>query len=360
MKTGKKIALIGAIALITSLSIGYWVWKSYYYEVPVDHVRETRSSMLSYLSNPQFTHPAFSAQLTGTQATLEINQLDEHQLYFSIKTSDYKANETLKMLCIQPEKVEFAKKKNGKLVLGEYSFTGDSSLFFRFPDSLFRVRNHLQFKVSYAPITYTVSTQELVDLIENKTIYGGKYYITRNGDELGLTYGMNHGAFVAKYGEPSIKRLVTRITHGCATQEDRIQALLNFVTNRIKYSFAEANSGSETLKRPSEVLMSGTSDCSGKAILFASFLEQIKAEYRLAYMKGHISVFVKGRFPMTNGYALTVDGQQFVLAEVTCPDFHIGKTILEEGTIFSFVHYVQKVGNPSVVLNKVTGRKFEL
>jgi hypothetical protein len=355
----KKLLILSSI--LVAIAVGsYFIWRTFGATETVTAERETRSAMLSYLSNPRFTHPGFSEQLTGTKAKLEINQLDEHLLYFSINKEDYQDQKTLKLLCLAPNKVEFAKQKNGALVLGNYTFTGDSSMFFRFPDSLFRVQKNRNFQIDYAPNKYRVSTKELVDLINNRTIYGGDYYITRNGEELGLTYGMNHGAFVAKKGEPSIKRFVKQLTADCETKEEEVQTLLNFVTNRIKYSFTEAYSGSETLKRPSEVIMSGTSDCSGKAILFASFLEQIAVDYRLAYMKGHISVFVKGNFPQTNGYTLNVDGYKYVLAEVTCPDFRIGETILDEGTIFSFVQYTQKVGSPSIVINNTTGKKFEL
>lgn len=354
-----KILLMVILVLILSAG-GYYVWSHFYSKPALDAKRETRFSMLSYLSNPRFTHAEFSEQLTGTKAKLEINQLDEHLLYFSIKKADYNDQKTLKLLCLEPDKVEFAKESEGALVLGDYRFTGDSSLFFRFPDSLFRVRSNLKFAVNYDPYNYSVSTKELVDFIQNKSVFGGKYYITRNGAELGLTYGMNHGAFVAMKGEPSLKRFVKQLTADCETREEKIQALLYFVTNRIKYSFTEAYSVRETLKRPSEVLMSGTSDCSGKTILFASFMEQLGVDYRLAYMKGHISVFVKGKFPVKNGYTLNVDGEKYVLAEVTCPDFRIGESILEEATVFSFVQYVQKVGRPSIVINKTTGKKFEL
>ncbi len=360
MTQKKKFLLIFTSLFIVFASGGYLFWRTFYHTVPVDSERETRSAMLSYLSNPKFTHPEFSEQLTRTKATLEINQLDEHLLYFSIKEADFEKDKTLSSLCKLPDKVEFATYKKGALQLGDYTFNKDSSLFFRFPDSLFRVRKNLSFRVKYDQSTYTVSQKELVDFIQNETIYGGNYYITRNGEELGLTYGMNHGAFVAMPGEPSLARFVKALTKGIPSKERQIQVLLNFVTNKIKYSYSEAYSGSETLKRPSEVLMSGSSDCSGKTILFASFLEQIGVAYRLAYMKGHISVYVKGNFPKKNGYTLSVDGQKFALAEVTCPDFKIGETVLNDESIFSVIQYIQKVGKPSIIKNNLTNRKFEI
>lgn len=329
-------------------------------ETTIDPEKEMRLTMISYLSNPVFTNADFCEQLTQTKANLEINQLDERKLYFSIKKADFKEKETLKRLCIDQKKVEFAKQKNGILELGNYRYNDTSALFFRFPDSLLRVPKKLKIKIAYKEATYTITDQELSDYINNKSVYGGEYYITRNGVELGSTYGMNHGVMVGVKNEPSLKRFVTKLTRKCKTKEEKIQHLLHFVTNSIAYNFNEAYSGGETLKRPNEVLMSKTSDCSGKTILFASFMEQIDAVYRLVYLKGHICVFVKGDFPSHNKYTLKTDDGIFHLAETTCPDFKIGETILDEGSMFSFIQYVQKVGKPSIVTNLTTKKKFEL
>jgi hypothetical protein len=358
----KKKYLIRILStLIAVFTIGgYFIWTSYVEKVPVDEVKETRSAMLSYLSSPQFTHPEFSYQLTGTKAKLEVYQLDEHLLYFSIKKAEFDSNYTLSALCENPKKVEFAIQHNGISQLGDYSIKSENALFFRFPDSLFKVRKKVNFHVKFDQVKYLVSVKELVNFIQNKSVYGGNYYITRNGEELGVTFGMNHGAFVAVPGEPSMKRFVNVLTKGISSKEKQIQVLLNFVTNKIEYNYREALSGGETLKRPNEVLMSGTSDCSGKTILFASFLEQIGVDYRLAYMKGHIAVFVKGNFPSKNGYLLQIDGTKYHLAEASCPDFNIGETVLSDEAILSVIRYIQKVGKPSIMINKLSNRKFEL
>jgi hypothetical protein len=359
-KRNKILVLILSPVLLAGFSLGYYVWKRYYYEEPVDHQAELRSTLLTYLAYPGYTHPEFSEQLTGTKAKLEVNQRDEHLLYFSIDKEAFDAAQTLRQLCIDPKTVEFAQEKGGYQYLGKYRFYGEKSLFFRFPDSLFNVRKGIQFAVEYDPYTYTVSDEELLGFISNKTIHWGNYYITKNGKELDPVMSMNHGAYVSIKDEPTIKRFTDQLIQGCQTQEEKIQVLLNFVTNRIKYSNYEAHAGSEILKRPNEILMSGNSDCSGKTILFASFLEQIGAEYRLAYMKGHIAVYVKGNFPETNGYRLNVDGEFFHLAEGTCPDFRIGETKLLDERAQYFIQFIQKVGSPSVVINNSTGVKFEL
>jgi hypothetical protein len=356
----KKIWIIASLVLVVLAIITLTFWMFASTEEQGDFEKERRSAMISYLSNPSFTNSDFSAQLTKTKAKLEINQLDERKLYFSIKKTEFDEKNTIKRLCLDPKKVEFASLNNDRLILGDYSFRDTACLFFRFPDSLFRIQNKLKFKIDYDQYSYTVTDEELTDFLFNRTVYGGEYYLTRNGGDQEIAYGMNHGVMVAKKNEPSLQRFVKKLTSHCETQEEKIQALLNFVTTRIKYSFNEAYSGRETLKRPNEVLMTGTSDCSGKTILFASFLEQIGADYRIAYMEKHITVFVKGNFKATNGFILNVDNETYYLAETTCPDFIIGESALTEGTLFSFVRYIQKVGSPSIVTNCVTKKKFEL
>jgi hypothetical protein len=360
VKLRNRIIVIIAGSLLLLAGIGFGIWYAYFSPKQVNLEKQRRQTMITYLSNPAFSTADFCEQLTNTKASLQINQLDEHQLYFSIPKKDYNERKTLKKLCIDPKKVEFAKLENNSLLLGQYRYNDTSCLFFRFPDSLLRVPRKIEFKVAYDPFVYTIKDKELSDFINNNSIYGGEYYISRNGSELDLAYGMNHGAFVSVKNEPSLQRFVKKITRDCESDEEKIQALLNFVTNRIKYSFNEAYSGRETMKRPNEVLMSRTSDCSGKTILFASFMEQLGIDYRIAYMKSHVAVFVRGNFPNTNGYTMNVDGKTYYLAETTCPDFKIGESVLDDGTIFSFVQYTQKVGSPSVVTNNTTKRKFEL
>ncbi len=359
-KIYKILILVLAFISLVGLSITYFVWRASYNEESVDHQKELRSTLLAYLSNPGFTHPEFSEQLTGTKAKLQVNQRDEHLLYFSIDRDILDKDLTLSRLCIDPKVVEFAKKKGSYHSLGKYRFYGEQSIFFRFPDSLFHVRKEIQFIVNYKPYAYSISAEELYDFISNKTVYGGSNYITKNGKKMDPVMTMNHGAYVSVKDEPTIKRFTQQLIKSCKTQEEKIQVLLNFVTNRIKYSMYEANAVSEILKRPNEILMSGNSDCSGKTILFASFLEQIGASYRLAYMKGHITVYVKGNFPDSNGYRLNVDGEFYDLAEVTCPNFRIGETILLDERVQYYIKFIQKVGKPSFLINNSSGAKFEL
>jgi len=130
---------------------------------------------------------------------------------------------------------------------------------------------------------------------------------------------------------------------------EKAQYLLDFVTIYLKYNHKEANLRHETLKRPSEVLMTGGSDCSGLTIAYASLLEQARVDYYLVYRipeftPGHIAVLIKwteADLP-SNGQFLMVNGDRYVIAECTLPGFQIGKTQFKKG--IGEWHFVQEPG----------------
>lgn len=75
-----------------------------------------RGALLSYLSRPRFASPDFAEQLTGTKAKLEVYDLDEKMLYFSI-ASDHFDNNTLTNLTEQSRVVEFGTQEGTSLTL---------------------------------------------------------------------------------------------------------------------------------------------------------------------------------------------------------------------------------------------------
>jgi transglutaminase superfamily protein len=108
----------------------------------------------------------------------------------------------------------------------------------------------------------------------------------------------NHGALVANPQETSLRRFVNDLTRDiqpdtAGAREARVQRVLDFVSREIKYDMREATYNFELLKRPNEVLMSGESDCSNKAILLGSLLEQLGEDYLFVYTPDHITVAVK-------------------------------------------------------------------
>lgn len=158
---------------------------------------------------------------------------------------------------------------------------------------------------------------------------------------------------VAKPGEPSLKRLAEELVRDAGTDRyARIQALVDFVSNEIQYSYTEALSRGETLKRGSETLMTRTGDCSNKTILLASLLEQIGEEYLLLYTPRHITVAVpQGEFVNANKLDFTWDGKPWLIAETTVPGFKIGQTMVTESRLLTKVEYVQNPKNSGVIFD---------
>src|SRR6185503_11480355 len=155
----------------------------------------------------------------------------------------------------------------------------------------------------------------------------------------------NHGAFVARPEETSLHRFVGELTRdipvdGEGGRELRVQRVLDFVSREITYDLREASYNFEMLKRPNEVLMTGVSDCSNKAILLGSLLEQLGEDYLFVYTPDHITVAVRqGSFPARNGLSLEWEGQTWLIAEGTVPGFRIGvDRVREEERLKQFQH----------------------
>jgi hypothetical protein len=158
---------------------------------------------------------------------------------------------------------------------------------------------------------------------------------------------------VAKPDEPSLKRLTEELLKDVEpSREARIQRLVDFVSNDIQYSYAEALGSRETLKRANETLMTGNGDCSNKTILLASLLEQINEEYILLYCPGHITVAVpQGGFPDDNKLDFNWSHKNWMIAETTLPGFQIGKTPVKESNRLTHINYVQDPKNADVIFD---------
>jgi hypothetical protein len=273
--------------------------------------------------------------------------MDERNLYLSIPISQY-TEEIVTVLAYDPEQVEFgrtpaghfaidAKEERKSIELGPYKYSGLDTYFFRVPIKQWRFNPAQAISFPFGELTYDVTPNELDAFFSNSSIYGGYLnvdYGFLDGREADFA---NHGAFVAKK-EASLQRLVAKLTEPGDSMETKIQKLLNFVTKEIEYNWKEVYHDVETLKRPNEVLMTGTSDCSGKVILFASLLEQIDADYVLIYTgKGeylsHIAVAVSGSFPRTNEHSFGLGGRDYFIAETTAEGFQIGNSVLVDPLI---------------------------
>ncbi len=317
--------------------------------------KRLRDAMVSYMSEPMFRNRDFVQQITGTEADLKLYDMDEQTLYFSINKADFVSSTTLNKLTIDKNAVDFGSEQNGDVYLGAYTLKGTGRFLFRFPKNDFKPDSTRQVTVKLKNGTvYSITMNELADYADDRSIYGGK----TDSEIKANKYMANHGAFVAKPGEESLKRLTGRIITDISNKEKTAQELLDFVTSAVEFSENEAYGGYEVLKRPNEVLMTGKSDCSGLTILYASLLEQAGINYRLVYFPGHIAVAVEGKFSNMNKLKISYEGIEYSLAETTVNGFVIGKTILMQKDITDEIKYIQKPGKDSQIIDFKTGKSF--
>jgi len=323
---------------------------------------ELDNTVLTYLVQPRFSGSDLAEKVTGTEVKLEIFNPDEGMVYFSIPSRDFVKGETLENLTENSSSVEFAQLEDGRLILGNYIYRASDRFFFRLPAEEFHVDPDRTIEFPFTNATYSMSLEELTGFIKNRSIYGGAIWVeSRVSDEEQYMFA-NHSPFVARSGEPSLQRLVSTLTADSESDEEVAQILLDFVTHEIEYGGGDNIRRAEVLKRPNEVLMTGASDCSGHAILYASLLEQTDVDYRFAYYvptssdDGHISTLVQGDFPKRNGLSFTIDGKPYAIAETTVDGFRIGETKLN---MKLEIDYIQDPGEDAPIIDVRTGKELE-
>ena len=295
-------------------------------------------SVFSYLARPSFSGTDFEKQILGDWR-LEKIYVDTYEVYLSHPGVAPKSR--FSELFHDSQQVEVAEFQNGIYKFGDDSFGGkEVGTLVRTQAANIDIPKDKILQIPYTAASYEISLAEVDDFLENKSTY---YKGLRSFEIPGTNSSVsNHGAFVAETGEASLTRFASQLTLGRNGREEKIQALLDFVTQEIAYNDSEALAEYETLKRPNEVLFTRTSDCSGKTILLASLLEQLHEPYYLVYLSKHIAVMVKkGSFSAENGYELKIRGEDFVLAECTATGFKIGSTFLEQGFITSEIRFFQ-------------------
>jgi hypothetical protein len=324
-----------------------------------------RGALLSYLAQPAMSGGEFEAQLLGG-AHLELYRLDRQSLYFSLPRNDtepgYPASVFPKFL-LNPADARLAAEDRSRLSLDEYSLprTPNRWHFFVTPAQNFKIDPGTTLRFAFQRCVYTVSLRETVDFLRAKSVVGGLLNAATGAMIAGRVEVMiNHGAFVAVVGEPSLQRfaqeLVKEIPDGETGREQRIQRLLDFVSEEIAYDHAEAAARIELMKRPNETLMTRRADCSNKAILLASLLAQVGEQPLLVYMPGHISVAVpQGRFPNESDLTLSWQGVPWAIAEPTTPGFQIGRTRVTEESLRTF-RFVQSVKEPNTIISLASGK----
>lgn len=366
------------LALVITLALGGGAWAVYksrakaaagkrrpvLAERTVDE--RTRDAVLACLAYPGFVGTKVSEQVIG-QVRLELLQVPDKEVYFS---APEKLNEALESIVarfiIDPKRIVMADDDNGRLRIGRYSLlrSPDKYYFFKTAVDNIKFDNATVLKFPFKQATYTLDMRELDDFLANKSIFGGRMNARTEQTRGGLpVIFANHGAFVAKSQETSLRRFVDDLTRDIqpdseGAREARVQRVLDFVSREIKYDLRETTYNFEMLKRPNEVLMSGESDCSNKAILLGSMLEQLGEDYLFVYTPDHITVAVKqGNFPAGNGLFLAWQGEVWLIAEGTAPGFRIGiDRVQEEARLKQFQH-VQRPRDRDIIFDLATGRQ---
>jgi hypothetical protein len=325
----------------------------------IERESKLRNTILSYLSQPEFSNSDFMKQITETEAELEILDFRDGTIYISIPENNYSEN-VLKKLTSNSNTVEFGRTHEGnfsgkKLILGDYVLNKPESYFLRFPSDNFIVDDSDVINIEYKSANYSINMDELQNFLENNSIYGGNLSVMSGTNKYGVQNIIsNHGAFVAKKGEKSLERLVNSLITEEDLKERKAQKLLDFVTREIEYNHSEANSNKEVLKRPNEVLMTRGSDCSGKVILYASLLEQTEIDYRLVYIDSHISIGVEGNYPNRNELTFSLNKKNYSIAETTLKGFQIGNSKID--LRIKDIKFLQKPGEDSKIYDARTGK----
>jgi len=328
----------------------------------------TRDTMLAYLAQPGIAGTGVAEQVLG-HLRLELLQVADREVYFSAPAPQ-QSGETFDAmaarLLVDPKRVVMAADDlEGRMRLGDYSLrrSEEKSFFFKTPIDNVKFDPATVLKFPYGPVTYTLDMGEMGDYLQNKSIFGGRISARTGQNENGLPVVFaNHGALVARPGETSLRRFVEELTRdmpadGEGAREARVQRVLDFVSREIRYDMREATYNFELLKRPNEVLMSGESDCSNKAILLGSLLEQLGEDYLFVYLPQHITVAVRqGGFNAGNGLSLEWDGQTWVIAEGTAPGFRIGVDRLRNEEQFKQFQFVQRPRERDAIYDLATGR----
>ena len=332
---------------------------------------DLRETVLDYMAQPEFSGKGFLYKLTGTRAKFEFVDPKDQAIYFSIKADEY-TEDLPEKLCENPDRIEFGEtQRTGKfkidendsefIALGNWRYGKPNMYFFRIPLDNLKVDSPQRISYPFWPSSYDITLGELHSFRINKTLYG--VYREVKEKDTGHTF-TDHGAWVAVKGEASLQRLAKSIIGGAATREQKAQELLDFVSSEIYYSPEEANAKSEIMKRPSEVLMTGESDCSGKAILLASLLEQTETDidYLMVWRgdKGeeyyHLTIGIEWNPASANGHCFRWMGKSYSIAETTMPYFQIGKSRISNP---EKILYIQRPGWDSYVYDFRTGEPLE-
>lgn len=298
---------------------------------PLDPSQETA---FFYLYNQTLITDTFSRTLY--QDAIDFVAVDQEKglLYFIFdKTMNRDA--TLLKIARDTSLIEFAPCENGPCNFGGLEGNVDDIYALRMPITNLRVDSQMSFPFVTKTTVDTMTFAQLQKSLDKSWYYGGKEYFV-----IGKNNFRNLGVSILKKNEDSKIYALAQKLKGDETEKEKIvQNVLDLVANEIEYSYADFWYQTEIMQRAHEVLLSGFADCSGKTVLMASLLEQLDIEYVLLYYKSHVNIAIAGDFPNDNGYEVPINGQQYTIAETTCPNFKMGRTLLEKNIVPTIIYY---------------------
>lgn len=113
------------------------------------------------------------------------------------------------------------------------------------------------------------------------------------------------------------------------SQEEAVNALLNFVQYAFEYKKDDEQFGYERWFFPEETIASAYSDCEDRAILFSQLVRRLlDMEVVLVYYPGrHLATAIRFDNPSTTGDYLNVDGKRFLICDPTFIGASLGKAM---------------------------------
>lgn len=305
---------------------------------------DLQAAVATYLYLPDFAHPEFPEQVLGLEVESLGYTVMDRMVYLGVDKGMAADSAVFARICTDPSQIEIAKGYQLVDWLGpDPDRDADTSrLAFRFPIQLLRLDSTRRLLRQYPDVEFTLSLGELSRCFRLRYAYHAPALALAPGPA-GRSYIIaNHAAPISRPGDPVLQRFVERLLPAALpTREDSAQALLDFVTTDIHYTH---HGDLEIFMRPSDVLLSGKADCSGKVILYASLLEQIDLPYLLVYLEGHIAVAVAGDFPEDNDMHFDHEGTRYTLAETTAEGFRIGESELMDKMNTWDYRYLQRPG----------------
>lgn len=298
------------------------------------------------VAQPRFSGDSMLYKMTGADAELERFYVDTKKIMFSCLYT--KLDDVLSKLAIHKDSVKVDRPVEEKL-------NPDARVSFEMNVNNFKIDTSKLIETKYNNATYKITIPQMVGFVTMKSnLRGGAFAVTPAGQTM-----ISHGVAVAVKGEPSMSDLVRQLTDKTKSTEANAQKLLDFVTNEIEYSDAEANSGGETIKRPDEVLFTRNSDCSGKTILYASLLQQLNCKWCILYYDRHVCIGVAGKYKPADAAKITLDSTTYYVAEITAPGALIGENYWQEKRKVQDVEFYHIPENGTEIIDYKTKKPLE-